>query len=88
MVKPVFYRRYAHNIFALFKSNDHLKYFQEFLISRHINLSFSLETERQNKFSFFAVEVIREQGKFTTTIYCKPTLSGLYNCLESFLLSI
>ena len=36
--KPVFYRRYDGDIFILFKSNDHLKYFQDFLNSCHINL--------------------------------------------------
>ena len=29
--KPAFYRRYVDDIFKLFKSNDHLKYFQNFL---------------------------------------------------------
>ena len=74
--KPIFYRRHVDIIFVLFKSNDRLKYFQEFLISCHINMSFSVETERQNKFSF---EIIREQGKFSTTIYRKPTFSGVYS---------
>ena len=76
--KPVFYRRYVDDIFVLFKSNDHLKYFQELLNSRHINMSFSMQTERQNEFSFLDIEVIREQGKFSTTSYCKPTLSVVY----------
>ena len=67
--KPVFYRRYVDDIFILFKSNDHLKYFQEFLNSCHINMSFSMETEKENKLSFLDVEIIRKQGKFTTTIY-------------------
>ena len=56
--KPFFYRRYVDDIFVLFKSNDHLKYFQEFLNSCHINMSFSMETERQNKFSFLDIEFI------------------------------
>ena len=56
--KPVFYRRCVDDIFVTFKSNDHLKYFQEFLNSCHINMSFSMETERQNKFSFLDIEVI------------------------------
>ena len=56
--KPVFYRRYVDDIFVLFYSNDHLKYFQEFLNSCYINMSFSMETERQNKFSFLDIEVI------------------------------
>ena len=44
--KPVFCRRYV-NIFILFKLNDHLKYFQDFLNSCHINMSFSMETEKE-----------------------------------------
>ena len=47
-------------------------------------MSFSMETERQNKFSFLDIEVIREQGKFSTTIYRKPTFSGVYSNFESF----
>ena len=76
--KPVFYRHYVDDIFILFKSNDHLKYFQDFLNSCHLNMSFSMETEKENKLSFLDVEVIREQGKFTTTIYRKPLLLVAY----------
>ena len=65
--KPVFYRRYVDDIFLLFKWNDHLKYFQDFLNSCHSKMSFSMEAEKENKLSFLDVEVIREQGKFTTT---------------------
>ena len=82
---PVFYRRYIDDIFILFKSNDHLKYFQDFLNSCHINKSFSMETEEENKLSFLFAEVICEQGKFTTTIYRQPTFSGVYSNFESFL---
>ena len=63
----------------LFKWNDHLKYFQDYLNSCHINMSFSMEAEKENKLSFTDVDVIREQGKFTTTIYRKPTFSGVYS---------
>ena len=75
--KPVFYRRYVDIIFVLFKSNDRLKYFQELLISCHINMSFSMETGIQNKFSFLDIKIIHEQGKFSTTVYRKPTFSGV-----------
>ena len=51
-------------------------------------MSFSMETERQNKISFLDNEVIREQGKFSTTIYRKPTFSGVYSNFESFLPSV
>ena len=51
-------------------------------------MSFSMQTEKQSKFSFLDTEVIREQGKFSTTIYLKLTFSGAYSNFESFLPSI
>ena len=83
--KRVFYRRYVDDIFVLFNLNDHLKHFQEFLNSGHINMSFFMDTERQNKFSFLDIEVICELGKFSTAIYRKPTFSGVYSNFERFL---
>ena len=47
-------------------------------------MSFSTETQKENKLSFLDVEVIPEQSKFTTTIYRKPTFSGEYSNFESF----
>ena len=47
-----------------------------------------METEKENKLSFFDVEIIRKQEKFTTTIYRKPTFSGVYSNFESFLPSV
>ena len=47
-------------------------------------MSFSMETEKENKLSFLDVEVIREKGKFTTTIYRKSPFSCVYSNFESF----
>ena len=41
--------------------------------------------KNENKLFFLDVEIIREQGKFTTTVYRKPTFSGVYSNFESFL---
>ena len=35
--------------------------------------------------SFLDVNVIREQGKFVTSVYRKPTFSGVYTHFDSFL---
>ena len=66
----------------------YLKYFQDFLNSCHINMSLSMKTEKENKLSFLDIEIIRKQGKFTTTVYRKPTLSVVCNNFESFLPSV
>ena len=47
-----------------------------------------MDTERQNKFSFFDIEGICKQVKFSTTIYCKPTFRGVYSSFESFFPSV
>ena len=51
-------------------------------------MSFSTETEKENKLSFHDVEIIRKQGKFTTTIYRKPTFSGVCCNFEGSLPSV
>ena len=35
--------------------------------------------------SFSGVNVIREKGKFITSVYRKPTFSGVYTHFDSFL---
>ena len=48
-------------------------------------MSFSFEQEINDKLSFLDVEVYRQQGKFVTTVYSKPTFSGVYTHFDSFL---
>ena len=86
--KPVFYRRYVDDIFVLFKSAEHLSKFSDHFNTCHQNMSFSLEQEKDGKFSFFDVEVSRQEDDFVTTVYRKPTFSGVYTHFESFLPTI
>ena len=48
-------------------------------------MSFSFEEEKNGKLSFLDIELSREEGKFVTTVYRKPALSGGYTHFESFL---
>ena len=41
--KPVFYRHYVDDIFALFSSPDHADKFKEYLSSKHPNINFTIE---------------------------------------------
>ena len=54
--------------------------------SCHFTMSLTTETEQNNKISFLDVKVIRQQGKFITSAYQKPTFSGVYSHFDSFLL--
>ena len=59
--EPVFHGSYFDDIFILFKSNDYLKHFQDFLNPYHINFSFSMEREKEDKLSILDVENTLEQ---------------------------
>ena len=83
--KPVFYRRYVNDIFVLFESAEHLSKFHAHLNTCHPNMSFSFEQEINGKLLFLDVEVSQQQGKFVTTVYRKPTVSGVYTHFDSFL---
>ena len=50
-------------------------------------MSFSSDKEKNGKMSFLDVEVSRENGRFKTAVYRKPTFSGVYTHFECFLLS-
>ena len=43
---------------------------------------------KNGKMSYLDVEISWEKGKFVTTVYHKPTFSGVYTHFESFLPSI
>ena len=72
------YRRYVDYILVLFKSSNHLKRFQSYLNSCPVNMSFTIETEQNNKTLMLDVNVIREQGKFMTNVYRKPNFSAVF----------
>ena len=48
-------------------------------------MSFTFEREKQNRMSFLDRTIIREDKTFTTSVYCKPTFSGVYTHFGSFL---
>ena len=64
------YRPYVDDTYVLFKSSDHLKRFQSYSNSCKVNMTFIVETEKNNKI-FLDVNVIREQCKFITSVYRK-----------------
>ena len=83
-LKPEVYVRYVDDIFVLFREQgDHLTFLDSLNIL-HPSLSFTCECEINNKLAFLDVLVERESSSFTTTVYRKPTFSGLYVRWESF----
>ena len=83
--KPVYYRRYVNDIFVLFRLQDHLINFRDYFNKCHPNMYFTFEQEKNGKVCFLDVEVSRDGNTFATSVYHKPTFSGVYTHFDRFL---
>ena len=83
--KPSFYKRYVDDIFLLFSDIRHLDQFKAYMNSRHGNMKFTSEAEIDNTLSFLDINVIRDRYHFITSVYRKPTFSGVYTNYQSFI---
>ena len=48
-------------------------------------LRFTSEAENDNSFSFVDIKIIRQNRQFKTSVYRKPTFSGVFTHYESYL---
>ena len=83
--KPVYYRRYVDDIFALFRSPDRLEKFTSYLNSKHKNIKFTYEKESNNSLPFLDILISRSENSFKTSVYHKPTFSGVYSNFHCFI---
>ena len=74
---PIFYRRYVDDCFLLFKNPTHPDLFLSYLINKHPNIKFTVEKESNAKLPFLDVLVQKGNGRFVTSVYRKPSFSGL-----------
>ena len=75
------------DIFDLYKSTNHLEKSRNYFNICYPNMSFSVGKKKMVRMPYFDGEISREKGKIVTTVYRKPTFSGIYNHFESSLLS-
>ena len=83
--KPVIYRRYVDDAFLLFCSKHHIEKFRNYLNRQHKNIKFTSETENENCISFLDIKITRDNNKFMTSVYRKPTFSGVFTNFGSFI---
>ncbi|CAF2854046.1 unnamed protein product [Rotaria sp. Silwood2] len=83
--RPIVWLRYVDDIFCLFTiSETKIKDFHSRINKWHDNLNFTLELESNNSISFLDVCVTQdEEDKLTTSLYRKPTHTGLYMLWDS-----
>ena len=82
---PVYYKRYADDIFILFQFPHHLEKFNKYLNKKHANIKLTNEKEVNGSLPFLDVLISRNNKGFTTAVYHKPTFSGIYFNFNSFI---
>ena len=83
--KPRVYRRFVDDTFLLFRSKDHVEKFKNYLNKQHKNIKFRSEIEEIGSLSFLDIKISRENNKFVTSVYRKPTFSVVFTNFESFI---
>ena len=83
---PIFFARYVDDIFLLIRSNDHITKLAEYFSSKHPNIRFTFELEKDNTLPFLDVNIFRDASKFSTSVHRKMTFSGVYTHFRSFML--
>ena len=81
--KPVYYKRYVDYTFVLFEKPEQVLQFVNYMNKRHKNIKFSLETKKDNSFSFLDAKICRKKDKLTS-VFRKDTFSGVHTNFSSF----
>lgn len=84
--KPVIYRRYVDDTFLCFKDPSHIQQFLTFLNNQHTNIKFTSELSSNNSLPFLdcLVSIDPLSHSLSTTVYRKPTFTGLATSYHSF----
>ncbi|XP_068753211.1 uncharacterized protein [Montipora capricornis] len=74
---PEFYRRYVDDTFATMKNVPAAEDFLSTLNSCHPSINFTMELASDNRLPFIGMEVLKKGCKLETSVYRKPTNTGL-----------
>jgi hypothetical protein len=82
--RPSLWLRYVDDTFVIWPHGpDKLQEFFDHINSLRPSISFTMETEADNKIPFLDVLVIKKQSTITTTVYRKPSHTGYYLNFQS-----
>ena len=82
--KPVHYFRYVDDTCLFFQHREDSEQFLQYLNSRHSSIKFNAEHELDNSLAFLDVKITRDENKFQTSVYRKPSFSGLGTSFFSY----
>lgn len=84
MSETYIYLRYVDDTFSMFDNINEATFFHQHLNSLHQSLAFTMEVEENHSLLFFNILVEWKDGKFITSVFRKPTFTGLYTSWNSF----
>ena len=76
--KPMFCKRYVDDCFLIFQCKEQVTLFLDHLNSKHPNIQFTHELENNGSLPFLDINITRTNGHFSTSVFHKPTSTGLY----------
>ena len=82
--RPIVYKRYVDDCFAIFNNKQEADRFLEFLNKQHKNIKFTIECENNKKLPFLDILIERASNKFQTSVYRKSTFTGLGSSFFQF----
>ena len=82
--KPVKYKRYIDDSFSFFKEKHHVDLFLNYLNNCHQSIKFTKEVEENNCLKFLDISITKDNNKFLTSTYRKPTFTGLIMNFNAF----
>ena len=84
---PIFYKRYVDDIFVRLKSENHVINLLLYLHSKHPNIRFTCEIEKDRSLAFLDINVYRGNNKSETSVPRKSTFSEVYTNYTSFIVT-
>ena len=70
--------------FHFFFHFQHLQLFVDYMNKQHKCPKFTSEAENDNSFSFLDIKITHHNQQFKTSVYRKPTFSGVFTHYESY----
>ena len=68
-----------------FSSKKHLQPFVDYMNNQHRYVKFTSKTEQNNTFSFLDINITRQNNQLKTSLYRKPTFSGVLTHSGSYI---
>ena len=71
------YKRYVDDTYMIFRTENHVLDFFDYINSKHKNIHFTIEQELGGRIPFLDMMIAKKDGKLDFSVYRKPTFTGL-----------